>query len=233
MPITKATASSIAPAAKGDLVAGSATNDAAVLAVGANDTVLTADSSTATGLKWATPTAGGMTLISETVASTLSSLSLSTIPQTHKQLLLVYSGIIHSTTSNAFSIRFNNSSSTVYGYQINFNNNSTFDYDFGGGNNVTRGDSSAFGREMGTSAGGYNTGAKGYLLIDNYASTSKYKFYRLEHSYRNNAGATIVVQTNGVFGDTTAITSLDVFNQTGGGTFSNATDTSIRLYGIS
>ena len=58
MAITKATASSIAPAAKGDLVAGSATNDAAVLGVGANNTVLTADSSTATGLKWATPASG-------------------------------------------------------------------------------------------------------------------------------------------------------------------------------
>ena len=58
MAITKATASSIAPAAKGDLVAGSATNDAAVLGVGANNTVLTADSSEATGLKWATPASG-------------------------------------------------------------------------------------------------------------------------------------------------------------------------------
>jgi hypothetical protein len=58
MAITKATASSIAPAAKGDLVAGSATNDAAVLGVGANDTVLTADSSTATGLKWAAVSGG-------------------------------------------------------------------------------------------------------------------------------------------------------------------------------
>ena len=57
MPITKATASSIAPAAKGDLVVGSATNDAAVLGVGSNDQVLTADSSTATGLKWATAAA--------------------------------------------------------------------------------------------------------------------------------------------------------------------------------
>ena len=54
MAITKATASSVAPAAKGDLVVGSATNDAAVLGVGTNDQVLTADSSTATGLKWAT-----------------------------------------------------------------------------------------------------------------------------------------------------------------------------------
>lgn len=63
MPITKATASSIAPAAKGDLVVGSATNDAAVLGVGSNDQVLTADSSTATGLKWAAVAAGGMSLI--------------------------------------------------------------------------------------------------------------------------------------------------------------------------
>jgi len=58
MPITKATASSIAPAAKGDLVVGSATNDASVLAVGTNNHVLTADSTTATGLKWAAPVAG-------------------------------------------------------------------------------------------------------------------------------------------------------------------------------
>jgi hypothetical protein len=62
MPITKATASSIAPAAKGDLVVGSATNDASVLAVGSADQVLTVDSSTATGLKWATPAGGGKVL---------------------------------------------------------------------------------------------------------------------------------------------------------------------------
>jgi hypothetical protein len=59
MPITKATASSIAPAAKGDLVVGSATNDASVLAVGTNTHVLTADSSTTTGLKWAAAASGG------------------------------------------------------------------------------------------------------------------------------------------------------------------------------
>ena len=57
MPITKASGNSVTAAAKGDLVVGNATNDSGVLSVGANDTVLTADSSTATGLKWAA--AGG------------------------------------------------------------------------------------------------------------------------------------------------------------------------------
>ena len=59
MAITKATASSIAPAAKGDLVVGSATNDAGVLAVGTNTHILVADSTETLGMKWAAPAAGG------------------------------------------------------------------------------------------------------------------------------------------------------------------------------
>jgi hypothetical protein len=46
--------------AKGDILAGSAADTVSRLAVGANDTVLTADSSTATGLKWAAPAAGAV-----------------------------------------------------------------------------------------------------------------------------------------------------------------------------
>ena len=45
--------------AKGDLVAGTGADTFAKLTVGANDTILTADSSTATGLKWAAAAGGG------------------------------------------------------------------------------------------------------------------------------------------------------------------------------
>jgi hypothetical protein len=48
--------------AKGDLVAGTGADTFSRLAVGANNTVLTADSSTATGLKWAAAAAGGKVL---------------------------------------------------------------------------------------------------------------------------------------------------------------------------
>lgn len=79
MPITKATASSIAPAAKGDLVVGSATNDASVLAVGSANQVLTVDSSTATGLKWAAPSSGALTKINTTTLSSASTITISNI----------------------------------------------------------------------------------------------------------------------------------------------------------
>lgn len=45
--------------AKGDLISATAADTPARLAVGTNGQVLTVDSTTATGLKWATPSAGG------------------------------------------------------------------------------------------------------------------------------------------------------------------------------
>jgi hypothetical protein len=64
---------------KGDLYTFSTVD--ARLAVGANDTVLTADSSEATGLKWATPTAvsSGATLISRTSFTTSAAVTIDSL----------------------------------------------------------------------------------------------------------------------------------------------------------
>ena len=57
--MTKSRSNATAPAAKGELVIGTGTDASGILSVGANNTVLTADSSTSTGLKWAAPAKGG------------------------------------------------------------------------------------------------------------------------------------------------------------------------------
>jgi hypothetical protein len=58
--------------AKGDLLAGTADNTIGRLAVGTNDQVLTADSSTATGLKWATTAASSFPTFSAGASSSTS-----------------------------------------------------------------------------------------------------------------------------------------------------------------
>jgi hypothetical protein len=61
--------------AKGDIIAATAADTASRLAVGANNTVLTADSSTATGLKWAAASGGTMPVL--TVSNYASNFSTS------------------------------------------------------------------------------------------------------------------------------------------------------------
>jgi hypothetical protein len=227
--------------AKGDIIAATAADTVARLAVGANDTVLTADSSEATGLKWATPASGGMTLISEVVASALSSLSLSSIPGTYKQLLLVWSGIYHSGSGSEFSLRFNNDSNGS-DYKTNAlagtgptaiastSRDASHIEAYGTNHNPV-----PFGNGVNNSTSLYYTMAQGWLEIDNYASTTKYKtFHGDYHYYKNSSTAGYAnVQLMGQWEDTAAITSLDIARISGSDTFTNATNTSIRLYGVS
>lgn len=101
--------------AKGDILAGSAADTVSRLAVGANDTVLTADSSTTTGLKWAVPSSGptnwtllnaGGTALTGATTITVSSLSA-------KQMLILVDAA-SAASGDQFSIRFNGDSSTNY-----------------------------------------------------------------------------------------------------------------------
>jgi len=99
MAITKATASSVAPAAKGDLVVGSGTNDAAVLGVGTNGYTLVADSAETTGLKWQASSSGALTLINTTSFSAVASQSLTNVFSTTYDNYLILIDAYGSTTS--------------------------------------------------------------------------------------------------------------------------------------
>jgi hypothetical protein len=69
--------------AKGDIIAATAADTVARLAVGANNTVLTADSSTATGLKWAAAAGGGKVLqVVSTTYSTQTTVASTTYADT-------------------------------------------------------------------------------------------------------------------------------------------------------
>jgi hypothetical protein len=99
-----ATAATINPTivdAKGDLIAATAADTVSRLAVGANDTVLTADSTTATGLKWAAAAGGGMTLLSTTTL-TGASTSVSITPTGYNKIFIQVTGVTNGSNGNLF-----------------------------------------------------------------------------------------------------------------------------------
>jgi hypothetical protein len=216
---------------KGDIWGYNTTN--ARIPVGTDGQLLKADSTNALGVSWATVSSGGMTLISETVASGLSSLSLSSIPQTYKQLLLVWSGVYTSDNATGFSLRLNNDSGGNYNSSSLAYAGSGFTIDNQYANTqISSTVFSPFGFKNNSAT--YNEMARGNLLIDNYASTSKNKTMYGSWSFQRNDDSTFrMANFVGTYSSTSGISSLDIFKTTGTGTFSNTTNTSIRLYGIS
>jgi hypothetical protein len=89
--------------AKGDLIGGTGADTFARLAVGANGTVLTADSAEATGLKWAAAAGGGgLTFIkAQTIGSAVSSVTVTgAFSATYDNYLITVAGGSGSTFSN-------------------------------------------------------------------------------------------------------------------------------------
>jgi hypothetical protein len=106
--------------AKGDIIAATAADTASRLAVGANGTVLTADSAEATGLKWTTPTsASGLTLVkSQTVGSGVSSVEVtSAFSSTYDNYLITLSGGVGSGDMN---LRLTLGSTTAGYYSVGY-----------------------------------------------------------------------------------------------------------------
>jgi hypothetical protein len=215
--------------AAGDLIIGTADNTVGKLAIGTASQQLRVNSG-ATSLEYFTPvSAGGMTLISEQVASANTAIDFNSISGSYKQLILVWSGIVHSNNSSSFDIRFNNSSSSVYHAQWMSISNTSASTGFYVDDTAAE---YSFGRRA-DDANIYRN-ASGYLIIDNYASSTKVKPYLIRYSFYNTDATTRnAFDENGIFNSTTAITSVNIYRREGAGTFSNTANTSIRLYGLS
>ena len=102
--------------AKGDLITATGADTPARIAVGANDTVLTADSTQATGIKWATVSAGAnWTLLNSggTALSGSSTVTVSGISGADKVMVLVGGASTGAANPN-FKIRLNADSGNNY-----------------------------------------------------------------------------------------------------------------------
>lgn len=200
--------------AKGDLITATAADTPARLAVGSNDQVLTADSSTATGLKWATPSSGGMTLISTTSLSG-STITLSSIPSTYVHLQLVVTNYLPATTNTPLKLRFNGDTNTRYKDGTSTTNNSQ-------AFNASSIDLFAYQN---------NTASDGLMIVDiyDYTNTTTWKFTSTQVIWNNNTtpANSDMYRIFGMYNQTGAISSITLFPNSG-----NYTSGSVKLYGV-
>jgi len=192
--------------AKGDLVAGTGADTFSRLAVGANDTVLTADSTAATGLKWATVASGGMTLIaSGTLSGT--TVSITSIPQTYENLVIYVKDFYNSGGTNDFILQAN---STGFALALEFQNaNGTYQVQSQSGHYVTFNTPTV------------NTDAHAYILIPDYTATSVQLAQSWAFVKASNSTNTTRYVTSAATGITSAVTSVQLYSPAtwGGGTY--------------
>ena len=196
---------------KGDLFTFSTVD--ARLAVGTNGQTLVADSTASTGLKWATPAGGSYTQLA-TGSLTGSSVSITSISGSYKELRLQATGFSFSTSSEfRFTI---NSATSQYGYTTISNGTAS-----GTGSSGV-----AFG-SFGGSVATYNDNTNAWLSIPFYATSSRPQWIGGVEGVNGSNGAPQHSLTFGGSNNSAAVTSIQLFPQTG--TFSSGTYT---LWGV-
>lgn len=209
-------------AAKGDLVAGTANDTYAALTVGTNDTVLTADSSTATGLKWAAPSSGGRTLINTggTSMNGVSTISISSIPSTYQSLFVVIDDFNGAGSGNLL-MRPNNSTGANYIYDSRYysaQNSASANIEI---------IATSFLLASVVSASATLSAAS--IEIDNYTSTTAGKVIDSRGIYLNqNTAGNAGFSTSGGWYNAAAISSLTFLNSSG----NNWSSGTIYVYGV-
>lgn len=199
---------------KGDLIAATAASTPARLASsGTNNDVLTVDTSTSTGLKWAAPSAGGMTLISTTTLSG-AAVTLSSIPQTYVDLYLYIYNCTNATGNGRLQIKPNATASARSG-GTDTSTSVTTSFYFAG---TLRGTQQPMDR---------TNADNGFAIrFQNYTqAVAFYNTYQLQGYYYDGTDGR-AVNAAGTTG-TGAITSIEISNS--GGNLSTGT---VKLYGV-
>jgi hypothetical protein len=203
--------------AKGDLVVGTGADTFSKLTAGANDTILTADSSTATGLKWAAASSGGgMTLIN-TGGTTLTgaSVTISSIPSTYNELVVYILNCKPTNDGNGLAVRFNgDSTANRHGAITTFSGNAAFD--------ATQAFIAADFTNSGTSTSLIR------VVVPQYANTSTRKWIQGSGfvNYTSNTANMAMFMWQGIYNQTDAISSLEFRSQ------SNFLSGTVYVYGV-
>jgi len=183
--------------AKGDLIVGTGNAAFDNLPAGTNGHVLTADSTVSpTGLKWAAPAAGGMTLLTTTTLSGTSTTS-ATFATTYKELVCHFYNL-NTSASNEIRLRVNSNTGNNYGMAYLSDANTSLTQD--------NGVSSLRLVDYFATVPGY---AVGKIVIPEYANTaltSKSCFV-----FQSNTSARRMISV-GYATETTAISSLTFFS---------------------
>jgi hypothetical protein len=204
---------------KGDIYAATAASTPARLGVGANDTILTADSSTATGLKWAAPAAGGG--YTELASGTPSgaALDLTSISGAYRDLIIIWRNVRPNSNGEQLNMRFN--SDTNNRYNITENN---------ADNGIAIASTNVINTDPGTNSGATNANTFKHIRIYDYANTSTYKLCEVLNVNTDETTNTLIDwrRRAGFYNQTGAITALN-FVWTGGVNFGGGT---YVLYGV-
>ena len=197
--------------AKGDLIGATAADTPARLAVGTNGQVLTADSTAATGLAWATATSGGMTLLATHTLSGATS-TISSISGAYKQLVAYIELPQNATADGNFRIAPNGDTNLAFMVGVKI---STTVYDVNGGYISTN-----------STTNRSNTNFSATLVIDNYTTTATTKPVQYYGWYAPSSGSGPFM-SSGIYAAASAVTSL-VFSNSGG----NLSGGTVYLYGV-